>query len=232
MTELLVSLVMTHLTIMCVSVYLHRSLAHKAIRLHPALTQLMRLYLWLGTGIISATWVGVHRKHHRYTDEPQDPHSPAVHGFWKVLLGGTFLYLKAGKDATSMQAYARGCPRDWMELNVYSRFPYLGLPIFLGLLCWAFGVWAGVAMFLVNFLWIPFWGAGVVNGIGHRFGYRNTDTKDLSTNIFPIGLIMAGEELHNNHHAAPASPKFSTRWYEFDIGWGWIRLFKALRLAA
>lgn len=228
--ELLVGLLLTHLTIMSVSVYLHRSLAHRALTLHPLLAHLMRLYLWLGTGIVSTTWVAIHRKHHRYTDEIGDPHSPKVLGLWRVLLGGTFIYLAEGRDAITMQAYGRGCPRDWLERNVYQRLPYLGLPISLAALSFGFG-WTGALIWLVNFLWIPLWGAGVVNGIGHTYGYRNTDTKDGSKNFLPIGLIMAGEELHNNHHANPASAKLSKKWYEFDAGWGWIKLFSALGLA-
>lgn len=230
MTYLLIGVLLTHLTIMCVSVYLHRCLAHRALSVNPVMAHAMRLYLWLGTGIVSTTWVGIHRKHHRYTDVEGDPHSPHIHGFFKVLFGGTFLYLDAGRDAITMQAYARGCPRDWMERNVYQRFPYLGLPFGLGLLLLAFGWW-GALIFLVNFLWIPFWGAGVVNGVGHVFGYRNFNTVDESRNIMPIGIIMAGEELHNNHHADPAAAKLSKKWFEFDIGWAWIKLFSILGLA-
>jgi len=230
MIYVLCSLLFTHLTIAFVSVYLHRSLAHRAVTFHPVLAHVMRFYLWFTTGIVSTTWVAVHRKHHRYTDLPNDPHSPVQRGLLRVLFGGTFMYLKAGADPVSMQAYGRGCPRDWVEKNVYERFSYAGLPCCLALYCFVFG-WIGAVMFLVNFLWIPFWGAGVVNGIGHMFGYRNFNTNDSSTNIFPIGLLMAGEELHNNHHNAPGSAKLSRRWFEFDAGWFWIRLFKALGLA-
>ena len=230
MTLFLIGLLLTHLTIASVSIYLHRSLAHKALTLHPAVAHLIRFYLWLGTGINTSTWVGVHRKHHAYTDREGDPHSPVQHGLLKVLLGGTFMYLKEGGQAISMQAYARGCPRDWMELNVYRPFGWAGPLLGLALLSWLLG-WAGAVIWLVNFLWIPFWGAGVVNGVGHSFGYRNFDTRDHSTNILPLGLIMAGEELHNNHHAQPRSARLSKRWFEFDIGWVWIDILRMMCLA-
>jgi len=229
MTLLLLGLLLTHLTIASVSIYLHRSLAHRALTLHPALVHLIRLYLWLGTGINTTTWVGVHRKHHRYVDAAGDPHSPHLYGLWNVLVGGTFLYLHEGSNPIAMQAYARGCPTDWLERNVYRQSklgPFIGMVLLTALL--GLGGWI---IWLVNYLWIPFWGAGVVNGVGHWLGYRNTDTKDYSTNIFPIGLIMAGEELHNNHHANPASAKLSVKWYEFDAGWLWIRLLSFVGLA-
>ncbi len=224
------SLICTHLTILFVSVYLHRCLAHRAVSFHPVLEHFMRFYLWLTTGIVSTAWVAIHRKHHRFSDEPADPHSPVHFGLLRVLFGGTFLYLKLARDPAIIQSYGRGCPRDWVEKHVYERWNYLGLPIWLTVQCLLFG-WYGVLLFAVNFLWIPFWAAGVVNGVGHTLGYRNYVTADNSRNFMPIGLIMAGEELHNNHHGAPASAKLSRRWFEFDIGWAWIRLFSILGLA-
>ena len=230
MTYFIWAFIFTHLTVLSVSVYLHRTLAHNALVLNVYLATMIRLYLWLGTGLVSTTWVAVHRKHHRYTDEEQDPHSPKHKGLLNVLFGGTFMYLREGKDAIAMQAYGRRCPRDWLELSLFQKYPYLGLPIWLAFLCFTFG-YMGILLFIVNFLWIPIIGGGVVNGIGHSWGYRNSNTADHSANFFPLGVLMAGEELHNNHHASPGSAKFSIKWFEFDIGWAWIRVLSLLGLA-
>lgn len=230
MIELLTLLLLTHLTIVCVSIYLHRSLAHRALTLHPIAEHVVRFYLWLTTGIIARQWVAVHRKHHSKVDVDGDPHSPQLLGFWTILLLGTLQYLRAGRNAAMMQAYGRGCPNDWIEKNLYSKLPYLGVIILLLTYVAIFNE-LGALMWLVHFLWIPFWAAGVVNGVGHFFGYRNYSTNDASKNFCPLGIIMAGEEHHNNHHAFPASPKLSRRWFEFDSGWMWIRCLETLGLA-
>lgn len=230
MTLFLLTLLLTNITITFVSVYLHRSLAHRSVTFHPIVSHIMRFYLWLTTGIVSTTWVAIHRKHHRYTDTEQDPHSPKILGFWNILFGGVQVYLREGRDPITMQAYGRGCPRDWIEKNFYERLNYLGLLICGSLYIGVFGWWGALA-FIVHFLWIPFWAAGVVNGVGHTIGYRTYNTDDRSRNFFPFGLIMAGEELHNNHHNAPASAKLSDRWFEFDSGWMLIRTLELLGLA-
>jgi len=190
----------------------------------------MRMWLWLTTGMVTKEWVAIHRLHHQKCEKPGDPHSPQIHGIWRVLFGGAWLYADASKDRRMIEQYSRGTPNDWMERNVYSRYPNAGYLIWLCVMTALFHGW-GIVMWLVQMAWIPFWAAGVINGIGHFWGYRNTDTKDCSRNISPIGFIVGGEELHNNHHNRPASAKLSAKWWEFDIGWFWIRLFEAIGLA-
>ena len=230
MIEIFYTLVMTHITIMCVTLFLHRSQAHKGVQFHPILNHSMRFWLWLTTGMITKQWVAIHRKHHRFSDLPGDPHSPHVYGIWNVLFKGALLYNNASKDSTTIQQYGAGTPDDWIERNVYSAHSRLGITLLLGinLLCFS---WWGFLIWGIQMIWIPFWAAGVVNGIGHWTGYRNGITKDHSRNISPIGIIIGGEELHNNHHLDPANPKLSRRWFEFDIGWMWFKLFEFLRLA-
>lgn len=230
MTEILFTLIATHLTIVCVTLFLHRGQAHRGIVFNPILSHPMRFWLWLTTGMVTKEWVASHRKHHRFTDLVGDPHSPVVFGFWRVLLTGAGLYVAAAADKDMVRQYGAGTPDDWLERNVYSRHSALGICLMLIIDVALFHGW-GLLIWAVQMLWIPFWAAGVVNGVGHWFGYRNTDTKDNSRNIFPIGLIIGGEELHNNHHANPASAKLSTKWYELDAGWLWLQLFSMLRLA-
>jgi len=230
MLELAIVLVMTHITIASVTIFLHRSQAHRAVELHPAVSHFMRFWLWMTTGMVTKEWVAIHRKHHQACETRQDPHSPQVHGILKVLLGGAWLYANATKNKKMIEQYGKGTPDDWMEGNVYSRYPNLG---YLGLLIIQVALFHGwgIVMWLVQMAWIPFWAAGVVNGIGHWWGYRNTDTQDCSRNIFPWGIVIGGEELHNNHHESPASAKLSRRWWEFDLGWMYIRLLEHFHLA-
>jgi stearoyl-CoA desaturase (delta-9 desaturase) len=180
--------------------------------------------------MITRQWVAIHRKHHRFSDQAGDPHSPHVFGLWRVLFGGALLYNQAAKDSTMVAQYGQGTPVDWIETNVYSKYNFLGIVILLGVNLMLFGP-IGFVVWGVQMLWIPFWAAGVINGIAHYVGYRNGLTRDLSRNICPWGIVIGGEELHNNHHLDPASAKLSRRWYEFDIGWFYLRLFSLLRLA-
>ena len=221
---------MTHITILAVTVFLHRSQAHKSVELHPILAHFFRFWLWLTTGMVTKQWVAIHRKHHRFTDESQDPHSPKVFGILRVLFKGAFLYNNASKDQNMVLQYGVGTPEDWLERNVYSPHSRLGILLMLIIDLLFFGPW-GLVVWGVQMVWIPFWAAGVVNGIGHWWGYRNGQTKDNSRNILPIGFVIGGEELHNNHHLEPASAKLSRRWFEVDIGWWYINLFKFLHLA-
>lgn len=230
MTELILILIMTHLTILSVTIYLHRSQAHRSVELHPAVAHVMRFWLWLTTGMVTREWVAVHRQHHQKCERPGDPHSPHVHGIWRVLLGGAWLYNSASKDREMVARLGYATPDDWMERNVYSRYSRGGiLLLLLGELA-VFGWW-GAAMWAIQMVWIPFWAAGVVNGLGHWWGYRNGDSADRSTNLVPWGIIIGGEELHNNHHLDAANPKLSRQWWEFDIGWFWIRVLSLCGLA-
>jgi stearoyl-CoA desaturase (delta-9 desaturase) len=228
--ELIYTLITTHITIVCVTLYLHRGQAHKSIEFHPALAHFMRFWLWLTTGMITKEWVAVHRKHHRYSDVEGDPHSPVVNSVLKILFGGVWYYRKASQDQTMVEAYGAGTPDDWIERKVYTPHPWLGILILLVIDLVLFGP-SGIIVWGVQILWIPFWAAGVINGIAHAWGYRNGVTKDNSRNISPWGIIVGGEELHGNHHLRPASPKMSIKWWEFDIGWMWYRLFNLLGLA-
>jgi len=230
MLELIYLLITTHITIICVTLYLHRGQAHRGIEFHPYLTHFMRFWLWLTTGMITKEWVAVHRKHHSSSDKEGDPHSPYNEGLLKMLVGGAWLYAKAAEDKQMVKIYGAGTPDDWMEKNVYSKYSKLGFTLLLIINTILFNGW-GIVIWLIQMAWIPFWAAGVINGVGHCIGYRNWNTKDESRNIFPLGILIGGEELHNNHHNSPASSKLSSKWYEFDIGWMWLNLFKILRLA-
>jgi stearoyl-CoA desaturase (delta-9 desaturase) len=190
----------------------------------------MRFWLWGTTGMVTKQWVSTHRKHHRFTEQPGDPHSPHVYGIWTVFFKGAFLYNQATKDNTMVQAYGAGTPDDWIERNVYTPHSRLGIVLMLIIDLCLFGLW-GWLVWLVQIVWIPLWAAGVVNGVGHWWGYRNTNTKDFSRNIVPWDFWVGGELLHNNHHADPASPKLSRKWYEFDIGWLYIKLLSYCGLA-
>jgi len=230
MTELIATLVMTHITIICVTLYLHRGQAHKGIEFHPILEHFMRAWLWLTTGMVTRQWVAIHRKHHRYSDVEGDPHTPHVYGIWQVLFKGAMLYHAASKDKVMVDTYGRGTPADWVEHNIYTAHSRLGIGILFVLDVLVFGWW-GMLIWGIQMIWIPFWAAGVINGIGHWIGYRNGKTKDHSRNIVPWGIVVGGEELHNNHHLDPASARLSKNWYEFDIGWMWLGLFRAIGLA-
>ena len=230
MTILLYTLIVTHITIVCVTLFLHRGQAHKAIEFNPILSHFMRFWLWLTTGMVTKQWVAIHRKHHRFSDVEGDPHTPHVFGIYNVLFKGALLYHTASKDKTMVDTYGVGTPDDWMEQNVYSKHSRLGIMLLLliNLLC--FSYW-GLLIWIIQMIWIPFWAAGVVNGIGHWLGYRNGVTKDQSHNFSPWGIIIGGEELHNNHHLEPANPKLSRRWFEFDIGYMWLSIFRFIKLA-
>ena len=230
MLELIYLLVCTHITIICVTLFLHRGQAHRGIEFHPHLSHFMRFWLWLTTGMITKEWVAVHRKHHANTDKVGDPHSPHNEGLLKMLYGGAKLYAKSAEDKQMVKIYGVGTPDDWVENNVYSKYSKVGFTLLLIFNTLIFNGW-GIVIWLIQMAWIPFWAAGVINGVGHCIGYRNWNTKDKSTNILPIGIIIGGEELHNNHHNSPASPKLSNKWWEFDIGWMWYNIFKFLRLA-
>lgn len=230
MTYIIYTLVVTHITIVCVTLFLHRGQAHRGIKFHPALEHFMRAWLWLTTGMVTKQWVAIHRKHHRFSDEPGDPHSPHVFGIQRVLTQGAVLYHEASKDKDMVDAYGVGTPADWLEHNVYTRHSRLGIGILFLFNLALFG-WMGAVIWGIQMIWIPFWAAGVINGLGHWWGYRNGESKDRSRNISPWGIVIGGEELHNNHHLDPANPKLSRRRFEFDIGWAWLRVFEHLKLA-
>lgn len=230
MKEIIYTLIVTHLSIICVTLFLHRGQAHRAISFHPILSHAMRFWLWLTTGMVTKEWVAVHRKHHRLTDAEGDPHSPKIFGIWKVLFGGAFLYHEATKNKSMLAQYGIGTPDDWIEKKLYAPHSRLGIMLMLIVDILLFGYW-GILIWGIQMLWIPFHAAGIVNGLGHWVGYRNTDTKDKSTNIVPWGIWIGGEELHNNHHANPSSPKLSKEWFEFDIGWMYLKIFEKLGLA-
>jgi len=202
-----------------------------ALALHPVASHFVRFWLWRTTSMVTREWAAVHRKHHAKCDTPDDPHSPQVLGINRVLWGGVFLYVKEANRPETLERYGHGTPDDWLEHNLYSRFQSLGLVLMGVVDIVLFGIVPGVLVLLAQIAWIPFWAAGVINGIGHYWGYRHWPTADASTNIFPIGLLIGGEELHNNHHAYPTSAKLSYRWYEFDVGWLYIRALAALGLA-
>ncbi len=227
---ILVTLALTHVTIVAVTVYLHRCQAHRALELHPVVAHFFRFWLWLTTGMITREWVGIHRRHHARCETPEDPHSPQVLGLSKVLWEGAELYREAATRKDLVQRYAHGTPDDWIERRLYRRYNVLGVSLLLIIEALLFGV-AGIAVWAVQMIWIPFFAAGVINGVGHYWGYRNYDSPDAATNISPWGILIGGEELHNNHHAFPSSAKLSSRWWEFDIGWFYIRLLSLLRLA-
>ena len=230
MNEILYTLIVTHITIVCVTLFLHRGQAHKSIIFNPLLSHFMRFWLWLTTGQITKQWVAIHRKHHRYSDIEGDPHTPHVYGIYNVLFKGAFLYHTASKDKIMVDTYGVGTPDDWMERNVYSKHSRLGISLLFLFNVLLFG-WLGILIWGIQMIWIPFWAAGVINGVGHWFGYRNGVTKDHSRNIIPLGIIIGGEELHNNHHLEPANPKLSRRWFEFDISWMYLNILIFFKLA-
>lgn len=224
------TLVATHITIAAVTIYLHRCQAHRALTLHPIASHVFRAWLWLTTGMVTKEWAAVHRKHHARCENDGDPHSPKVFGLRKVLLEGAELYRAEAANRDTVERFGRGTPDDWLERNLYTRHSSLGVWITLALDLLLFGV-AGLIVFGVQMLWIPITAAGIINGLGHARGYRNFDSPDASTNLGPLGILIGGEELHNNHHAYASSAKLSAKWYEFDIGWLYIRLLSMLGLA-
>jgi stearoyl-CoA desaturase (Delta-9 desaturase) len=223
-------LALNHVTIAAVTIFLHRAQAHRGLDLHPIVSHFFRMWLWLSTGMVTKEWVAIHRKHHAKCDTVDDPHSPVIHGHWGVLRFGVDMYRKEAKNLETLERYGHGTPDDWMERNVYSRYTWQGMGISLIIFLALFGV-IGLSMWCIQLIWIPITAAGIINGTGHQLGYRNHHTEDASTNIVPIGILIGGEELHNNHHAYGASAKFSNRWYEFDIGWMYIQILSALGLA-
>jgi stearoyl-CoA desaturase (delta-9 desaturase) len=230
MIEIIATLVMTHITIVCVTLFLHRGQAHKGIVFHPILEHFMRFWLWLTTGMVTKQWVAIHRKHHRFSDQEGDPHTPHVYGIWRLLFKGAGLYHLASKDSAMVQQYGVGTPYDWIERTIYAPHSRIGIILMLVIDLLLFGPW-GLLVWGIQMIWIPFWAAGFINGIGHWWGYRNGETKDHSHNVGPWGILIGGEELHNNHHLDPANPKLSRRWFEFDIGWMWFKIFEFSHLA-
>ena len=227
---LAVTLLMTHVTIVAVTVYLHRYSAHRSLELHPALKHFFRFWLWLTTAMNTREWTAIHRKHHAKCETVDDPHSPVIKGLGTVLRRGAELYQEEARNEETLRIYGKNCPDDWLERNLYSRFPNLGILLMLSLDLLLFGV-LGLTIWAVQMVWIPFWAAGVVNGLGHAIGYRNFECRDAATNLVPWGILIGGEELHNNHHTYPNSAKLSVKPWEFDLGWAWIKLFSWLGLA-
>ncbi len=225
-----VALVLTHITIAAVTIYLHRHSAHRALDLHPLVSHFFRFWLWLTTGMVTKEWTAVHRKHHAKCETEEDPHSPQVLGLRKVLLEGSELYRNGSMDQETLDKYGQGTPNDWIERNVYSKTDMGGVGLMLVINTVLFGP-IGLTIWAIQMLWIPICAAGVINGVGHYLGYRNFQVDDASTNIVPWGIIIGGEELHNNHHAYASSARLSSKWYEFDIGWLYIRLMEMAGLA-
>jgi stearoyl-CoA desaturase (delta-9 desaturase) len=226
----LFTLVVTHITIASVTIFLHRAQAHRALDLHAIPSHFFRFWLWLTTGMVTKEWVAIHRKHHAKCETEDDPHSPVTRGIRTVLLTGSELYRAEAKNAETLAKFGHNTPNDWLERNLYSRFEMLGVALMLVIDLLLFGA-IGATVWAVQMLWIPITAAGIINGLGHWWGYRNFEAADASTNIVPWGVIIGGEELHNNHHTYPTSAKLSVKRFEFDIGWGYIRVLQALGLA-
>lgn len=226
----LATFIMVQITMMAVTLYLHRDQAHRAIDLHPVLRHFFRFWIWCTSGMLTREWVSIHRKHHAYCETPDDPHSPQVYGLKKVLFEGAELYRAETQNAETLEKFGRGTPDDWIERNIYLRFPFAGIILMLVANLLFFGI-PGITIFAIQMMSMPVFAAGIINGVGHHSGYRNFECDDAATNIVPWGVLIGGEELHNNHHAFPTSAKFSVRSWEFDIGWLYIRLFSLFRLA-
>jgi stearoyl-CoA desaturase (delta-9 desaturase) len=224
------TLVVTHITIAGVTIYLHRCQAHRALDLHAIPSHFFRFWLWLTTGMLTKEWAAIHRKHHAKCETEEDPHSPQTRGIKKVLLEGAELYRAESKNMETMEKYGRGTPDDWIERNLYTKHSVWGVSLMLIVNLALFGI-VGLSVWAVQMLWIPITAAGIINGIGHFWGYRNYDCTDAATNVFPWGILIGGEELHNNHHTYATSAKLSSKWYEFDIGWLYIRILETLGLA-
>jgi len=227
---IIAALLLTHVTIASITIFLHRHQAHRALELHPMVSHFFRFWLWLTTATNTKEWVAVHRKHHAKCETREDPHSPQVLGLNKVLWQGAFLYHREAKDTNSLDTYGKGTPEDWVERVLYTRFNVLGVVLMLAIDIVLFGL-AGILIWVTQMVWMPFWAAGVINGIGHDWGYRNHECPDASTNIIPWGVVIGGEELHNNHHAYSSSAKFSSKWWEVDMGWLYICLLERIGLA-
>jgi stearoyl-CoA desaturase (delta-9 desaturase) len=224
------TLIMTHITIIGVTVYLHRCQAHRALDLHPAVSHFFRGWLWMTTGMVTGQWASIHRKHHAKCETEEDPHSPQTRGLPKVLWQGAELYRSEAKNAETMRKFGHGTPDDWLERNLYAKYAILGISFMMIINIVLFGA-MGLTVWAIQMAWIPFWAAGVVNGLGHFWGYRNFNCADASTNLVPWGILIGGEELHNNHHTYATSAKLSNKWYEFDIGWMYIRALEICKLA-
>jgi stearoyl-CoA desaturase (Delta-9 desaturase) len=224
------TLVVTHITIASVTIFLHRAQAHRGLDLAPSVSHFFRFWLWLTTGMVTKEWVAIHRKHHAKVETVDDPHSPQTRGLKTVLLQGAELYRTESRNLETLEKYGHGTPDDWLERNVYTRFSWQGVGLLLAVNLVLFGP-IGATIWAVQMMWIPINAAGIINGIGHYYGYRNYACADTSTNIVPWGILIGGEELHNNHHAYGTSAKFSTQWYEFDLGWVYIRALSAMKLA-
>jgi stearoyl-CoA desaturase (delta-9 desaturase) len=223
------TLIVTHITIAAVTIYLHRHSAHRALDLHPIPAHFFRFWLWLTTGMLTKHWTAIHRKHHAKCETVDDPHSPQIFGIRKVLMEGAELYRKEGRNQETLDRYGYGTPDDWLERKLYSHDRWgIGSMLVINLVL--FGP-IGLTIWAVQMAWIPFMAAGIINGVGHYWGYRNFQPEDSSTNVFPWGILIGGEELHNNHHAYATSAKLSNRWYEFDIGWLYIRILEVMGLA-
>ena len=227
---LLFTIIVTHITIASVTIFLHRCQAHRGLDLHPIASHFFRFWLWLTTGQVTKEWAAIHRKHHAKCDTEEDPHSPVTRGIKKVLFEGAELYRAESKNRETIQKYGHGTPDDWLEHNLYTGRSWAGVVLMLVINVLLFGV-IGVTVWAVQMMWIPVTAAGIINGIGHYWGYRNYDCADASTNIFPWGILIGGEELHNNHHTFGTSAKLSSKWYEFDIGWMYIRILEIVGLA-
>src|SRR5476651_753345 len=225
--DLIAGLILVQITIAGVTIYLHRCQAHRALDLHPIVSHFFRFWLWMTTGMVTKAWTAIHRKHHAKVETVDDPHSPQVKGIWTVLLQGSELYRKESRNKETMERYGQGTPDDWMERNVYVKHSAKGVISMLIIDLVLFGP-IGLTMWAIQMAWIPFFAAGVVNGIGHYWGYRNFECADAARNIVPWGIVIGGEELHNNHHTYPTSAKFSVKPWEFDIGWLYIRMLSAL----
>lgn len=226
---IVVTLALTQITIMAVTIFLHRCQAHRALELHPIISHFFRFWLWLTTGMLTKEWAAIHRKHHAKVETTDDPHSPQIQGIWRVLFNGTELYKKESQNAETLERYGQGTPDDWMERHFYSRSKY-GIILMFIIDLLLFGP-IGITIWAVQMAWIPFFAAGVVNGVAHYVGYRNFECQDASRNVLPIGFLIGGEELHNNHHTFGTSAKFSVKWWEFDMGWLVIRTLQIFGLA-
>ena len=225
----LVALGLTHITIVAVTIFLHRHQSHNSLSLHPVISHFFRFWLWLTTGIVTKQWVAVHRKHHAKCETEEDPHSPQVQGISRILWQGREVYREATSQQAILDKYGNGTPNDWLERHLYSPYPIIGILSMLAIDLVLFGA-IGLTIFAVQMIWIPFWAAGVINGIGHYWGYRNFETEDASRNIFPWGILIGGEELHNNHHTYASSARLSNKWWELDIGWFYIRFLSLFGL--
>lgn len=226
----LTTFILVQITMLSVTVYLHRDQAHRALDLHPALRHFFRFWIWCTSGMLTREWVAIHRKHHAFCETPDDPHSPVIYGIKKVLLEGAELYRAEKDNPATLEKFGQGTPDDWLEKNVYLRVPYGGILLLVLVDLLLFGI-PGIIIIAVQMVSMPVFAAGVINGLGHYSGYRNFECDDASTNIVPWGILIGGEELHNNHHAFPTSAKFSVRRWEFDIGWLYIRVLQAIGLA-